>query len=74
MEQFYLFDMDEYNIHKRDRKLVNLRNSIRTGWYPFSIDKLQKASTMYGVLCEVVWKTYERVTDEQKLSDNSESD
>lgn len=59
--QLDLFDTTEYNILP---KLTNLRNSIRLGWDPFSIDKLEKASKMYHVLCDVVWKQYDVVMEE----------
>ena len=74
MSQLFLFDIDEYDITKRNGKLANLRNSIRSGWNPFSVDKLEKASKMYAVSCEVVLKTYERVINELKFSDDSNGD
>ena len=70
MDQLRLFELADYDIN---RKLANLRNSIRLGWSPFSVDKLREASIMYGVSCEIVLKTYEQVINEE-LSDNSESD
>lgn len=75
MNQLYLFDTDIYDIQKRDGKLANLRSSIRLGWRPFTVDNVLKASKMYGLLCQTVFDTCERVIKyEQELSDNSESD
>lgn len=67
--QLDLFNTEQYNINPR---LANLRNSMRLGWSPFSIDNLEKACSMYRILCEVVWKQYERILDEQPC-DNSEN-
>jgi hypothetical protein len=69
-EQFELFKPDCYI----EPKLANLRNSIKLGWAPFSVDKLQKASRMYGVLCETVWNTYEQVIVNEQPSYNSEGE
>ena len=71
--QLELFDPIEtvlMDIHNYNGKLANLRNSMRCGWSPFSIDNLQKASNMYGVLCSTVWSSYERLINEE-LSYNS---
>ena len=70
--QLDLFDTAEYNIIP---KLANLRNSMRFGWSPFSIDNLEKASKMYHILCYVVWKQYEVVmkeNDYEQSCDNSD--
>jgi hypothetical protein len=72
MDQFEFFNLDNHCQHGHSQNLTNLRNSIRLGWTPFSVDNLLKASTVYGVLCETVLKTYKEVTNEQS-SDNSES-
>jgi hypothetical protein len=59
--QLDLFDTAEYNILPR---LTNLRNSMRFGWRPFSIDSLEKAGKMYHILCDVIWKQYDVVMKE----------
>lgn len=74
MEQLTLFNLDEYDIRP---KLYGLRASIRiNGWAPFSVDKLQKAGMLYGVLCNTVFSTYEEVVAKQcaemKENDNDE--
>lgn len=63
-----LFDTTEYNILP---KLANLRLSMRLGWSPFSIDSLEKASKMYGILCDVVWRQYDVVMKENYYYDQS---
>lgn len=48
---------------------------MRFGWSPFSIDSLEKASKMYHILCDVVWKQYEVVMKEnnyEQSCDNSD--
>lgn len=70
--QLDLFDTAEYDINPR---LANLRNSMRLGWSPFSIDNLEKAGRVYHVLCDVVWKQYDVVTEEnnyEQSCDNSD--
>ena len=67
-----LFDTTDFNICRPNGKLANLRNSMRNGWYPFSVDKVQQASTLYGVSCEIVWKTYEQVVHEKDEDLNDE--
>jgi hypothetical protein len=59
--QLDLFDLNEYDITPH---LTNLRNSMRLGWRPFSVDKLEKAAKMYRILCEIIWRQYESVIDE----------
>lgn len=66
--QLDLFDTSEYNSIP---KLANLRNSIRLGWSPFSVDSLEKASKMYHVLCDVVWKQYDVVMMEENNYEQS---
>ena len=70
--QLDLFDTAEYNILP---KLASLRNAMRFGWSPFSVDSLEKASKMYHILCDVVWKQYEVVMKEnnyEQSCDNSD--
>jgi hypothetical protein len=71
-DQFEFFNLDDHCQLRHAQTLANLRNSIRLGFKPFSVDNLQKASTMYGVLCDIVLRTYQEVTNE-KPSNNSKS-
>ena len=61
--QLELFDTTQYDVTP---SLMNLRNSIRIGWPSFSVDKLQKASTLHKLSCEVVWKTFEEITKNER--------
>jgi hypothetical protein len=45
---------------------------MRLGWGPFSIDSLEKAGKMYGVLCEIVWNQYEIVYKEKWVTEDSD--
>jgi hypothetical protein len=68
--QLLLFDDEQYDITD---KLRNLRISVRLGWTPFSVDKLQKCSIVYGITCEQVLNTYEKVISNEQLSDNTKN-
>lgn len=63
-EQLYLFDVAPYD---KTVSLKDLETSILLcNWRPFSIDKLQKASKMYGISCETIWNAYENLVDEKQ--------
>lgn len=70
--QLELFDTEQYNIIPR---LANLRNSIRLGWSPYSIDSLKNAARIYHILCNTVWTQYEEImkeNDYEQSCDNSD--
>lgn len=58
--QLNLFDDAPFDITP---KLTSIRNSMMSEWTPFSIDNLQKTGKIYGVTCNYVWDTFEKVIE-----------
>lgn len=64
-----LFEVDKYDI---SAKLNALERAIEySNFNIFSVDKIQKASKLYGLSCEMIWKVYEKQVTYEKFSDHT---
>jgi hypothetical protein len=64
-----LFEIDKYDI---SAKLAALEKAIEySNFNIFSVDKIQKASKIYGLSCEMIWKVYKKQVTYEKFSDHT---